>query len=549
MSGRPAPRLKPGAAEVDHQVMRLRLAFLLALVLALAAPSAASALTFRINNESGRSAEDVYITVEGQEFNVPEMENDVSKKLSEIPGQTLTINKLVSGRVYVSYGAPVTVHETFTSQTRFDWAELTVTPQSSDVANLTAVDQVGIGMRLDTFGAGETHLETVSAANSDTIFNALQQIPGGPGATIRNSGGEIVRVLSPLHSAAYPDLGEYVRSMAGQPITLHTGLYFEPFGTSEYTGTFEADGSITLHGWTDPASTAPSEITFNGSELIKDIYTGEGTPNTAEGAIRHDVLAAFSTGFWGGKYGNDAISFCTNPATRPDRTGSWCPNGFNQPAFGDARSSLSPFPTCEQYAAVISQYADEYGNPYSDASSKVTVGLDQPASGGQVETLQLTILPDSGSSGPVTSGNANCGAGAPAPAATTPTAPTTTPPPTTTALRSKVQFRLDKKARFRGAKLRVGKLVCTTACGQVRAVARKGHKVIARAKLTVRAKQRLLVLRLTKPGKRILAHKRKLKVQLNVLVTPPGAAKAHAHRALLILHGRHAARKKSHSTR
>ena len=522
-------------------VMRLRLAFLLTLVLALAAPSAASALTFKINNESGHSAEDVYVTITGTNFNVPGMADNVPKKLSEVP-QPLTINTLHSGRVYVSYGAPVIGNESFSSQTRFDWAELTVTPSSDDVANLTAVDQFAIGMRLETFNAAGGLLETVGASNSDTIFNALQGIPGGPEATIRNGSGEIVRVLSPLHSAGYPDLSEYVKSMDGKEITLHTGLFFTPFGTSEYTGTFEADGSITLHGSTDPASMAPAEISFNGPELIKDSYTGEGTPNTAEGAIRHDVLAAFSAGFWGGSYGNDAIDFCTNPATRPDRVGSWCPDRFNKPAYAAARPGPSPFPTYEQYAAVIAQYAEEYGNPYSDASSKVAIGLSQPVDGGAVDALCLTILPDAGNSGPgTTTGNANCGVAAPAPAATV-------PPQTTTVARSKVRFRLAKKVRLRGAKLRVGKLLCAGYCGQVRAVARKGHKVIARAKLKVRAKQCLLVLKLTKLGKRILADKAKLKVQLVVWDTPAGSKTAHAHRKLLVLHGHHAARK-GHSKR
>ncbi len=231
--------------------MRLRLAFLLTLALALAAPSAASALSFKINNESGRSAEDVYVTIHGGNFNVPGMENNVPKKLSEVPSP-LTINTLDSGRVYVSYGAPVHEGEPFNSQTRFDWAELTVTPNASDVANLTAVDQFAIGMRLDTFNSSGGHLEELKSTNSDTMFNALQQIPGGPESTVRNGSGEIVRVLSPLHSTAYPDLGEYVRSMAGQTITLHSGLYFTPFATAVYSGEFEPDGSITLTGTTNP---------------------------------------------------------------------------------------------------------------------------------------------------------------------------------------------------------------------------------------------------------------------------------------------------------
>lgn len=122
----------------------------LSVLVALAIPASAAALEFEIVNESGRSAEDVYVTVNGGDFDVPGMVADEPKKLSEIPGQTMTINTLESGRVYISYGAPVQEGVAFDSPTRFDWAELTVTPSSSDVANLTAVDQYGIGMRLDT---------------------------------------------------------------------------------------------------------------------------------------------------------------------------------------------------------------------------------------------------------------------------------------------------------------------------------------------------------------------------------------------------------------
>ncbi len=496
---------------------KLRLALLAVLVLALALPAAASALTLRIDNESGRSAEDVYVTVAGNKFDVPGMANDVPRKLSEVP-DPLTVNTIESGRVYVSYGAPVTDGEPFSSPTRFDWAELTVTPNAADVANLTAVDQFAIGMRLDTFGAGGTHLESIGAADSETIFNALQQIPGGPQSTVRNPAGEIVRVLSPTHSSAYPDLGEYVRSLAGQTIALHTGIFIAPFATSEYTGTFQDDGSIELTGTTNPTGRAPSPISFSGPELIEDIYTGADTPNDGEGAIRRDLLAGFSAGFWGGRYGNDAIGFCSNPNTTAQ--GSWCPDGFNQPAYAAARSGTSPFPTYEQYAAVIAEHADEYGNPYSDASGKVTVSLDQPVDGGQVETLQLTILPDS-----------------PAPPAAPPASPTAPAPAPAPAPTSPVDFRLAKKAKAKGAKLRIGTIVCDRACGSVRAVVKKGHAVVARAKLTAKTPRRALVLKLTERGKSLLADQDQLKAQLNVWVTPPGQTTSHIARPLTVLRG------------
>jgi hypothetical protein len=497
---------------------KLRLFLLATLALALAMPGAASALTFKIDNESGRPAEDVYVTISGANFDVPGMANDVPRKLSEVPNP-LTVNTLESGRVYVSYGAPVTEGEPFTSPTSFDWAELTVKPNAADVANLTAVDQFAIGMRLDTFGAGGAHLDSVSATNSNTIFAALQGIPGGPEATIRNPGGEIVRVLSPVHASSYPDLSEYVRSLAGQSVTLHTGLFFEPFATSEYSGTFAADGSIELHGTTNPIGMAPPSIAIPGPELIEDIYTGAHTPNTGEGAIRRDLLAGFSAGFWGGRYGNDALAFCSNPNTTVQ--GSWCPNGFNQPAYAAARAGVEPYPTYEQYAATIAQYAEEYGNPYSDASGKVTVSLDQPLDGGPVETLQLTILPDVPAS-----------PAAPGPAASAPSAPIAAPAPAPVPVR----FRAAKQARLDGAKLAAGKLLCTSACGKVRAVVRKGKQVLARATVRTRASRPALVLDLTRRGKSVLADAGKLKLQLEVWVTPPGSRTVHLE-STLRLHG------------
>ncbi|MDR9372804.1 beta-1,3-glucanase family protein, partial [Conexibacter sp. JD483] len=394
-------------------VRRALLAAALLPLLAVLAPApAASALQLQLVNDSGVPDDDVYVTVAGDSFDVPGMSDDVPVTLASIPGGTLTVDTLVSGRVYVAYGAPVTTSVPFSSPTRFDWAELTVKPSSSDVANLTAVDQFGIGMQLATLdGAGRT-LETLGAANSQTIFSALQQIPGGPQATVRGAGGEIVRVVSPLHSDAYPDLGDYVRSLAGQTVTLHTAFFGSPFTTSAYSGTFAADGSIALSGTSDPAGAAPASFQLAGETLIDAIYTGAGTPNTLQGAITRDLYAGFSTGLWGGVYGNDAIAFCSDAVTTAQ--GSWCPNGFNQPAFGDARARLSPFATCEKYAAVINAYADVYGNPYSDASKRVTVGLDQPGSGGTVQTLKLTILPDSGDARPVAGGNLACGAAVPA---------------------------------------------------------------------------------------------------------------------------------------
>jgi hypothetical protein len=371
-------------------------------------------------------------------------------------------------------------------------------------------------MRLDTYAAGGQHLEAVGAANSNTIFAALQQVPGGPQATVLGPAGNIIRVVSPNKSPVYPNLGDYVRSLSGKAITLHTAFFGKPFVASTYSGTFAADGSIVLAGTTNPPGQAPATIPIAGANLIGDIYTGGGTTaNDLESAIYRDLLAGFSAGFWDGRYGNDALSFCSNPTTNAE--GIFCPEGFNQPAFGDARLSLSPFPTCEQYAAVINQYSDVYGNPYSDAAKRVTVGLNQPISGkgGQVDTLRLTIQPDSGNAQPVAAGNPNCGAAAPV-------APAAAPAARTAQARVKVRVRFLKRAKPRGKFVKVGRLACSAPCGQIQAVAKKGKVVIARKKGMLKKAHGPLKLRLTKKGKRLLKRKGSLKVKVAVRVRPAG---------------------------
>ncbi|MCB0857689.1 MAG: hypothetical protein KDB57_06170 [Solirubrobacterales bacterium] len=480
----------------------MRRLVLLATLLVLAfSPATAQALEFKIVNQSSQPADKVFVTVAGSDtgYDVPGIPNNSPVTLASIPGQKFTVNKLVSGRVYISYGKGVNLSVPFTSPTRFDWAELTVIPSSSDVANLTAVDQFGIGMRLATFNGSGQKLETLGSANSNTVFDALQKIPGGPGATIRNSNGKIIRVLSPNKSDTYPKLGQYVKSMSGKQIWLRTPFYGNPFTTSAYSGTFQADGSISLSGQSNPPGAAPSTLEFPGSQIIDDIYTGGNTPNNLSGAIYRDLLAGFSTGLWGGKYGNNALSFCSNPFT--DSQGSWCPNGFNKPAFGDARKSLSDYPTCEQYAAVINRYSDSYGNPYSDASKKVTVSLNQPGTGGSVSTLQLTVLPDSGNAGPSEGGNANCGA-APKPAV------------------KKVSFY--KQAKLRNGSAKVGKATCSTACGQIKVIAKSNGKQVGYRKYKATGKNPYLTMKVTKAGRKAFKRQKKIKVKVQVWIKPSG---------------------------
>lgn len=503
----------PKASVATRPLSRPLLALLAALA-ALALPAAAQAVTVEIDNQSGK---EVWFTVVSDEpgYDVTGAANGVPMKLSELDPPQLTIDHIVSGRIYIAYGAGVTEFDADTL-TRYGWIELTEKGLAGDVANLTAVDQFGIGMQLDNYSGGE-QVESLGSAYADTIFAAMQTIPGGPAATVRN-GGEIVRVLSPTHTNAYPDLGEYVRSMAGKTIQLHSTFSGPGSGeltTSAYSGTFGIDGSIELHGTSEGPQSALTEITMDGPGLIEDIYTGAGTPNDLEGAIRHDVLVGFMAGYWDGRYGNDAIAFCQEKYRKTDVPQPYCETGFNQPAFAAARLVPSPFPTYEQYAGVIDQYADMYGNPYSDgASGKVTIPVNKSGDK-EIDTLKLTIMPDSAP--PPASGGSS-----PAP---TPPAPVA---------KVGVRAKIFKHAKLRRGRLRVARVACSAPCGRVRALVRVGKRVVARSFVKRAGRKRLVVARLTKPGRKLVRHRAKLKARLDLWVAPRGQRPTHRRSKLLI---------------
>jgi hypothetical protein len=64
------------------------------------------------------------------------------------------------------------------------------------------------------------------------------------------------------------------------------------------------------------AEPPPPTITIPANQVLAEIYAPTTEHNNFEAAIRRDLFAGFSTGLWGGRYGNDALSFCTNPVPK-----------------------------------------------------------------------------------------------------------------------------------------------------------------------------------------------------------------------------------------
>jgi hypothetical protein len=355
----------------------------IAIAVGLLVPSlAAAGIRVQVVNRSGHPAGQVYVMLSGGSSSDGQLRNEAPAKLSELRGSQFTVSSL-SGRVYLSYGAPVTSAEPPRWPTRYDKVELTY----PGVANLTAVDFFGIPFKLQAQNAAGRALGTLTwNAPTDTVKQALLAIPGARGALVSNHGA-FVRILSPqLSPGSYPSFTRYIESLKATRLTLRGSFFGNPFQTFDYDGVFGGSGATTLIGKITPKGGPPAQgaaFGVDGSTVASAIYTVDGpytwggsthrvSDNDVYSAIYRDLIAGFAWGYWGGKYGNDSAAW------------------QNKPPFEAARKRRTSYATYNQYAAVVYRYSDAYGFSFSDTGPKKV----QLPLGAAARTLQITILPD-----------------------------------------------------------------------------------------------------------------------------------------------------------
>lgn len=364
-----------------------------------ASAGSAYALNVEVVNDSGQPPTEVYLTLQGGSSSDGQLLDETPRALSEINNSTFSLESLTAGRLYVSYGEPYTAHKDgITPPFRYDKIELT-TP---GVADLTAVDFFAIPFQLEALESDGTPVGGALSYRcyTSTIVSKLREL--APSAEEVNGGGQFLRFLAPKNAwASYPSMEPYVKSMAGQTIEVedvYTNSEHPPNVSIKYSGTFEPDGSITLEGTFTELEGAHHEergepLHIEGSTLPEAAYTGDG-PYTVGGTaanlgennkysvIYRDIVAGFELGYWGGKYGNN--------------TKAW----LGQPDFAAARASAEPYPTYNEYAALINEYSDAYGSAFNELGPKpVTVPLEAATA-----TLRLTIEPDQGPDTPACTG-------------------------------------------------------------------------------------------------------------------------------------------------
>jgi hypothetical protein len=278
-----------------------------AIVLTMLASSPSSAkITVEIDNQSGVLPQEVYLLVTGKGPQLAGITPDVSIKLSALTNRRFRVDTLSAGRVIFSYKKPVAANQQpVEPSARFDKVELTYAADPAvkpGAANLTAVDFLGIPLRLETLDAAGNVLQQLGYYSSmKSLAAALEKL--APRAKVTTDGrpdGPFARILSPaLRPSAYASMRPYVASVAGQTVMIG-GSYSGPVAPSPngyaYRGTFATDGTISLTGsMTQPANPPAATLAIQGSTLPSAIYTDNG-PYTVAGKTRHvadnDVYAA-----------------------------------------------------------------------------------------------------------------------------------------------------------------------------------------------------------------------------------------------------------------
>jgi hypothetical protein len=534
-------------------------AFGVVALMAALAPAAQAIDTVKIVNDSGKSPDNVYVNLHGGSSADGQLPADTPKKLSQLSGQQFTLGGANAGlRLFFSYDAPVAFDvDPNVSKTRFDFIELNNFTGGA-VADLTSVDWFAIPFKLETLNASGGVVGTLQSPNTDVLLNALSGI-AGPGAILKTDSNAFARILAPTKApSAYPDLTPYIHSLNGLPITIH-GVFDPTATTYVYTGTFQANGDITLTGTLSSGgppkalhidgSTLPHAAYANTSGVTGNDYTLDGVPHTLTdndvyAAIYRDIVTGLSLGYIGGKYGNNSdVWYPIDHSRSPD-------------AFAAARTTPPGFVAFDQWADVIGQKSDAYGFPFHDRyqGHSVQLGLNAPAT-----TLRITIKPDQAPSGGDGDGGGGGGGGgsssAPAAGSAAATPPTEAggaplvpaPPLDGDALLDALKVPRVATVARNGSAI-VGTATCPPVCGAVRlsatstagasaAATKRRPKVLVAGRGATRVatgESRKLVLRLTAKARRLLARKRSLRVALTVSVVSPSGVATRAKRSLTL---------------
>lgn len=267
-----------------------------------------------------------------------------------------------------------------------------VAPSAVNQGDTTYVNQYSIPMDIEACDADGTNCDGLYMKYfTDCITEAMQaQVSkfggtwsGDSGVAHYDSAGNFIRISSPdTNKSGWPTLTGYTQSLIGQTYQIYNSFgtvdstkpKSTAFPTEEgyysYTGTTRADGVTVLTGTIGRQVNGPhpspgregDTVTIQPGDLASAIYSQAGTytatgtdksapnNNDAYNSVYADFVTGLTSGYWGGKYGNDNQDFGT---------------GSNAP-FAAARNPGETFLAYSPYSEVMWHYSNAYSMPYGE---------------------------------------------------------------------------------------------------------------------------------------------------------------------------------------
>lgn len=315
------------------------------------------------------------------------------------PGHTtgslvwLAFGNGVNPQLEVSPTAPSPDWASAVGKTRFANVEQAyVAPTAVNQGDTTYVNQFSIPMDVEACDADGNNCQglymkyftdCVLTATASEVAKFGGTFKGDSGVAHFDAAGNFIRITSPdTNTTGWPVLSGYTSSLKGQGFQISgafgtvdsTQPTSTPFPSEEgyyqYTGRMREDGVTVLTGTVGRQvnGTAPragrdgDTITIAPGDLPGAIYSQAGkysttgpdasTPNNndAYNSVYADFVTGLTSGYWGGKYGNDNSVFG---------------QGSNLP-FSAARNTGEGFVGYSPYSEVMWNYSDAYSMPYGE---------------------------------------------------------------------------------------------------------------------------------------------------------------------------------------
>lgn len=334
-----------------------------------------------------------------------------------------SVTSFISGRIYIGYknkpntGNSGIIDPKDNPNTRFDWVELTYTGDINDKANLTAVNQLGIPMKLETQDNSGNTIQSIGYKDSfNTLINKLKT--KNSKAFVYGSSGEFIRVLAPntdnIQGKSWSTINNYnnyLNTIKSKTITIKGSYYGDPVQhypavDYDYNATFASNiltltensgshtkGTIKLDvaKLPDAITNCDIDFTVSGGNQKPGAGTQKVGTNSVYSAIIRDFFVGFNVGFYG----------CTKLPSGCYDSSKWlstASNGERVPIPGTIFNNSSG--DYNYYAKIVNQSTNAYSFPFQDYLGSVFVSLyADPSKPRKVETLLITILEDTETGG------------------------------------------------------------------------------------------------------------------------------------------------------